>query len=81
MSETDLLKPEEIASIFRVDLRTVRRWGSTGRIEVIRLSPRCLRYPATSVAALLAGPSTHEGGGDGHPRTISTRSLLHDKQR
>jgi predicted site-specific integrase-resolvase len=55
MSETDLLRPEEIASMLRVDLRTVRRWGSTGRIEVIRLSPRCLRYPAASVQALMAG--------------------------
>jgi excisionase family DNA binding protein len=42
--EQELLTPREVASIFRVDVATVRNWAKSGRVPAIRCSQRCLRF-------------------------------------
>ena len=36
----DLLKATEIASIFRVSLPTVKRWGNRGELPFLRINSR-----------------------------------------
>jgi excisionase family DNA binding protein len=55
-----LLTPAETASLLRVDRRTVYRWGSEGRLDVVRLSPHTRRYRASSVAALIEATGEHQ---------------------
>jgi predicted site-specific integrase-resolvase len=50
-----LLTPAEAAEILRVDRRTLSRYAGTGRVQVVRLTPRTLRYTTASVRALIDG--------------------------
>ncbi|HZM66764.1 MAG TPA: BldC family transcriptional regulator [Nakamurella sp.] len=50
-----LLSPGEVATLFRVDPKTVTRWADAGWISSIR-TPGChRRFRETEVRALLAG--------------------------
>lgn len=69
LTDPAFLTTAETAALLRVSPRTVCRYGAEGRLAVVHLTARSLRFPAASVQALMAGPSMHEGGGDGHPRT------------
>ena len=53
-----LLTPGEVASLFRVDPKTVTRWASAGRIGSIRTPGGHRRFRESEVRALLRG----EGG-------------------
>lgn len=73
-AEVRLLTTGEVAAMFRVDAKTVSRWGTTGRL----LSLRTLggergdrRYFAAEVDALLAGK----------PRELARELGLADKAR
>ncbi len=70
LSDPGLLKPAEVASRLRVSQRTVRRYGIEGRLEVVRLSARTLRYSAASIEALLA-PAHQAGRGRGSSTTTN----------
>lgn len=50
-----LLTPGEVASLFRVDPRTVTRWANSGRLTSIRTLGNHRRFKESEVRALLAG--------------------------
>ena len=50
-----LLTPGEVASLFRVDPKTVTRWAAAGRISSIRTPGGHRRFRESEVHALLAG--------------------------
>lgn len=49
----ELLTTAEAAAVLRVDRKTLRRWGRTGRLDEVCLNARTFRYPAASIAALM----------------------------
>ena len=49
-----LLRPCEVAQLFRVDHSTVTRWGNLGRIRYLTTPQGRRRYYAKDVHALLA---------------------------
>lgn len=50
-----LLTPGEVASLFRVDPKTVTRWAAAGRISSIRTPGGHRRFRESEVHALLQG--------------------------
>lgn len=50
-----LLTPGEVATLFRVDPKTVTRWAAAGRIHSIRTPGGHRRFPEAEVLALLDG--------------------------
>lgn len=50
-----LLKPTEVALMFRVNRRTVTRWANTGKLTSVRTPGGHRRYREIEVRALLAG--------------------------
>ena len=54
-----LLTPGEVASLFRVDPKTVTRWASAGRIASIRTPGGHRRFRESEVRALLRGESSN----------------------
>lgn len=57
-----LLKPAEVAALFRVDVKTVTRWANAGKLASVRTpGGRERRYFRAEVDALLRGePLTPE---------------------
>ena len=53
-----LLTPGEVATLFRVDPKTVTRWASAGRIGSIRTPGGHRRFRESEVRALLRGDAT-----------------------
>lgn len=49
----NLLTPAEVASIFRVDPKTVTRWAAAGRVRSIRTPGGHRRFYESEVRALL----------------------------
>lgn len=67
MSEiTQLVTAGEVAEILGVTVGTVRRWARAGRIPIIRLSPRVLRFDPEAVLSALAAEAGAEKPGDAH---------------
>lgn len=60
-----LLTPGEVASLFRVDPKTVTRWAAAGRISSIRTPGGHRRFRESEVRALLRG----DGAAAPAPRT------------
>ena len=52
-----LLTPAEVASMFRVDPKTVTRWAKAGRISSIRTLGGHRRYKESEVRKALQGGS------------------------
>ncbi|MCW2777879.1 MAG: DNA-binding protein [Frankiales bacterium] len=50
-----LLTPAEVASMFRVDPKTVTRWAKSGKLTSIRTLGGHRRYREAEVKSLLAG--------------------------
>jgi len=50
-----LLTPSEVATMFRVDPKTVTRWAKAGKLTSIRTLGGHRRYRENEVRALLAG--------------------------
>ena len=48
-----LLTPDEVASLFRVDPKTVTRWAKSGKLTSIRTLGGHRRYKESEVKALL----------------------------
>ncbi len=64
----DLLTVVELADRLQVRPSTIRSWTRSGRLPVLRLSPKVVRYDLEQVvAALRAGCITHRStqGSDG----------------
>lgn len=53
LSEKDLLTPAEVASMFRVDPKTVTRWATAGKLSTIRTLGGHRRFNAKEVSELL----------------------------
>jgi excisionase family DNA binding protein len=52
-----LLTPAEVATMFRVDPKTVTRWAKAGKIHSIRTLGGHRRYRESEVRGLLATPA------------------------
>ncbi|HYT10954.1 MAG TPA: BldC family transcriptional regulator [Mycobacteriales bacterium] len=52
-----LLTPAEVASMFRVDPKTVTRWAKAGKLTSIRTLGGHRRYKESEVRGLLEGGS------------------------
>ena len=50
-----LLTPAEVATLFRVDPKTVTRWSKSGKLTSIRTLGGHRRYSEAEVRALLQG--------------------------
>jgi excisionase family DNA binding protein len=60
-----LLTPSEVATLFRVDPKTVTRWAKAGKLTSIRTLGGHRRYKESEVKALLfttTNQSTKNGG-------------------
>lgn len=57
-----LLTPGEVATLFRVDPKTVTRWAAAGRIGSIRTPGGHRRFRESEVRALLRGDVAGAGG-------------------
>ena len=53
MQSKKLLKVQEVAEILGVQPMTVLKWVSQGRLPVVKISPRCLRFDLEAVLACL----------------------------
>lgn len=60
-----LLKPGEVAMIFRVDPKTVRRWADSGRLASLRTPGGHHRFRQSEIRALLRRGSGGVAGGSG----------------
>jgi excisionase family DNA binding protein len=72
-----LLTPGEVATLFRVDPKTVTRWASAGRIGSIRTPGGHRRFRESEVRALLRGaesPTDVPAGIPAQPTADSFRS-------
>ena len=58
-----LLTPAEVASLFRVDPKTVTRWAKAGKLTSIRTLGGHRRYKESEVKALLGVISFNRNGG------------------
>ena len=72
-----LLTPGEVASLFRVDPKTVTRWAAAGRISSIRTPGGHRRFRESEVRALLRGdagmtPVDSADANAGHAACIAT---------
>ena len=54
-STGSLLTPSEVATLFRVDPKTVTRWAKAGKISAIRTLGGHRRFHEDEVRSLLAG--------------------------
>ena len=53
--EVQLLTPEEVAALFRVDPKTVTRWANMGKLHPLRTLGGHRRYRVSEIEALLYG--------------------------
>jgi len=58
MDDRQLLTPGEVATIMRVDPKTVTRWAAAGRLDSVRTLGGHRRYRAGDLKAILAGEPT-----------------------
>ena len=57
-----LLTPAEVATLFRVDPKTVTRWAKAGKLTSIRTLGGHRRFKESEVKALLTSSSARNGG-------------------
>ena len=61
-----LLTPAEVASLFRVDPKTVTRWAKAGKLTSIRTLGGHRRYKDSEVKALLNSVSSNSKSNGGN---------------
>jgi excisionase family DNA binding protein len=54
MAENELLTPSEVATLFRVNPKTVTRWARAGKISAVRTLGGHRRFRAAEVHAFLS---------------------------
>ena len=59
-----LLTPSEVATLFRVDPKTVTRWAKAGKLSSSRTLGGHRRYRESEVRELLAGVPRQNGADD-----------------
>lgn len=63
-SQERLLTPAEVASLFRVDPKTVTRWAKAGKLTSIRTLGGHRRYKESEVKQLLNATNPNTTGGN-----------------
>ena len=63
-SQERLLTPAEVASLFRVDPKTVTRWAKAGKLTSIRTLGGHRRYKESEVRQLLNATNPTASGGN-----------------
>ena len=63
-SQERLLTPAEVASLFRVDPKTVTRWAKAGKLTSIRTLGGHRRYKESEVKQLLNATNPNRSGGN-----------------
>ena len=53
MEPTELLLPQEVATLFRVDPKTVTRWAQAGKVAAVKTGGGHRRFRAGTILALL----------------------------
>lgn len=61
--ESDLLTPAEVATMFKVDSRTVTRWANTGLLPYIRTLGGHRRFKKAEIHAIIEASTTHVRAG------------------
>lgn len=69
-----LMTPGEVASLFRVDPKTVTRWAVAGRIGSVRTPGGHRRFRESEVRALLTGETTQRAAVAPAPTRLVTRT-------
>jgi excisionase family DNA binding protein len=54
MADNELLTPGEVATMFRVNAKTVTRWARAGKISAVRTLGGHRRFQATEIRGFLA---------------------------
>ncbi|MDQ1499503.1 MAG: hypothetical protein QOI86_2843 [Actinomycetota bacterium] len=54
MADNELLTPGEVATMFRVNAKTVTRWARAGKISAVRTLGGHRRFQATEIRRFLA---------------------------
>jgi excisionase family DNA binding protein len=49
-----MMLPDEVAQLFNVTTRTLRRWNVEGVLKGVRLGPRVVRYRRSDVEAAMS---------------------------
>ncbi len=68
-SATSLLTPGEVATMFRVDPKTVTRWANAGKITAVRTLGGHRRFVETEIRSLLSTVPAQQGCAGGGPPT------------
>jgi predicted site-specific integrase-resolvase len=55
LPEKAMFRPDEVANLFSVSIRTVANWRSEGKLEGVHLSDRCIRFPRKELLIFLSG--------------------------
>ncbi|WP_199421711.1 BldC family transcriptional regulator [Actinotalea solisilvae] len=58
---TSLLTPGEVATMFRVDPKTVTRWANAGKITAVRTLGGHRRFVETEIRGLLSTVPAQQG--------------------
>ena len=58
----ELLTTEELAARLKLETSTIREWARSGKIPVLRLSAKVLRFNLAEVMAALQSGNGSEGG-------------------
>lgn len=80
-SDEHLLTPAEVASLFRVDPKTVTRWAKAGKLTSIRTLGGHRRYRADEVYALLEAQSPSRNPDARSPEIRTAEQLRAHEQR
>ena len=63
-AQENLLTPAEVATLFRVDPKTVTRWAKAGKLTSIRTLGGHRRYKESEVKELLNATTPNQSGGN-----------------
>ena len=63
-AQENLLTPAEVATLFRVDPKTVTRWAKAGKLTSIRTLGGHRRYKESEVKELLKASTPNQSGGN-----------------
>ena len=63
-AQENLLTPAEVATLFRVDPKTVTRWAKAGKLTSIRTLGGHRRYKESEVKELLKATTPNQSGGN-----------------
>jgi excisionase family DNA binding protein len=75
------MTPSEVAELYRVDRRTLRRWVRQGKLHPVRLTAGTWRFRAEDVAGLIEGGSAPDEFDDQASRVRAEEARRHAEQQ